>query len=46
MTKSKINDRSFSKGWSKSEPQGTVTEKAQSSMHIPFERGKYKSDGK
>ncbi|KAJ8308029.1 hypothetical protein KUTeg_012903 [Tegillarca granosa] len=45
MTKNKINDRSFSKGWSKNEPQGAVTEKTPSAMHIPFERGKYKSDG-
>ncbi|XP_033736327.1 ral GTPase-activating protein subunit alpha-1-like isoform X2 [Pecten maximus] len=45
ITKTKNTDKSFSKSWSKNEPQGASVEKSSSVTLGGFERGKYKSDG-
>lgn len=42
IPRNKSNDKSFSRSWSKNE---TPNDKAYTSNAVPFERGKYKSDG-
>uniref|UniRef100_A0A8W8IDE3 Rap-GAP domain-containing protein n=1 Tax=Magallana gigas TaxID=29159 RepID=A0A8W8IDE3_MAGGI len=42
IPRNKSNDKSFSRSWSKNEPPN---DKAFTSNAVPFERGKYKSDG-
>ncbi|XP_062620262.1 ral GTPase-activating protein subunit alpha-1-like [Saccostrea cucullata] len=42
IPRNKNNDKSFSRSWGKNEPP---SDKAFTSTGVPFERGKYKSDG-